>query len=78
MSEAAPLFAGVKGYLDGLSLDKIYSFVIWLRKKVEEVHPEWIYHLNSVGDLSESEMDELAEFIQKERDHFQGGASCPQ
>ena len=74
--EAIPLFAGVKGYLDELPLEKITPFIIHLRKKVDELHPEWRQRLEGIGDLSSGEMLKLEEFIQKQIAEFQKERSC--
>ena len=78
LEEALPLFAGVKGYLDKIPLNRIALFASNLRKKADEIHPEWNRHLNEMGDLSVEESTELEKFIQEEIICFQGGKSCPQ
>ena len=71
MQEAIPLFAGMKGYLDELPLNKVSSFINRLRKKADELHPEWHRHLDGNGDLSTEELSELEKFIQNEIAQFQ-------
>lgn len=76
--EAIPLFAGIKGYLDELPLNKIIPFISFLRKNMDKHHPEWAYHLNTMGDLSANETEKLEKFILSELSEFQGESSCPQ
>lgn len=76
--EAIPLFAGIKGYLDNLPLNKIAPFITTLRKDMDQHHPEWGYHLNTMGDLSAGEIEKLEKFILSELAEFQGEKPCPQ
>ena len=74
--EAIPLFAGIKGYLDELPLNKVVLFIAYLRKKVDEVHPDWIHRLNTLGDLSSGETEKLEKFILEEITNFQKEKIC--
>lgn len=64
--EVFPLFAGVKGYLDDLPINKVIPFITFFRKKIQQQHPEWNEHLNIMGDLSSEKIKALEDFIQEQ------------
>ena len=74
--EALPLFAGIRGILDELPVNKINSFITYLRKKVDRIHPEWQKQLEEIGDLSGEELIQLEKFILQEVVEFQKEKTC--
>ena len=76
MEEAIPLFAGLKGYLDDIPVNKISSFVQILRKSIQQNHPEWGMRLTEFGDLSGAEMQKLEKYIQEKKIDFLGDKPC--
>ena len=76
MEEAVPLFAGIKGYLDDIPVNKIASFILFLRKGIQQNHPEWGMRLTEFGDLSEAEIQKLEKYIQEKKIDFLGDKPC--
>ncbi len=76
MEEAIPLFAGLKGYLDDIPVDKISFFIFSLRQSLHKDHPEWGRRLTEFGDLSDAEMVKLEKYIQEKKLAFLGDKPC--
>jgi len=68
--QVVSIFAGAKGYLDTIPLNKVLAFEVALLKHVGDEFPEVVKAITDTGDLPDDLQAKLKKIIEDFRSHF--------
>ena len=64
------LFAGTRGHLDDVPVDRVLEFEAAMLEHVRDEHPEIIQELDELGDLPDQLAEKIGKIVADFKDHF--------